>query len=398
MGFFSHDYEICVRVAKNFVDYVVEAPDQAARCAECVKLLKVPSVCKDPALLESLIHEIEAYLSSGRNDVCTVAKKLSKFLASLKALSVPNSIVQTKEKASGGDLRKSKVAKSNKPKSEDGEETEKEDEEEEGCKTDVGTEAEDESEMVIMKQALVERQRSYVPDESESLETCCDESNKEASCGESTTKKKSAVEVGKEDDENLAAPVPKRPKLAKSEKATKKEPMILFAGFTKFPELRAQLEKQVAELGGTVRGEDASVSTRVTHVVRPEGALSTRMLVAALFGAWVVGPKWVTDSSEKGEFLDEAMYGKRFMEETHPLRGRKVVMDESYKDDPKFDGIFDTLLIRDAGKAEIVEFVPGVKCDIALVAKNVSATALKDLAETGARIYTRSQFYKSLLP
>lgn len=147
-----------------------------------------------------------------------------------------------------------------------------------------------------------------------------------------------------------------------------------------------------------MRGDDESVTSSITHVVRPDGALSTRMLVAALFGAWVVGPAWVADSSARGAFLNEVGYGRRFTAESRPLAGKRVVMHESYRDDPKFDGIFDTLLIRDAGKAEICDFVPGVKCDIALVAKNVSADEVKELVETGARICTRTQFYKSLLP
>lgn len=365
---------------KDFVEYMIKSPSQTARCVDCLKYLKVPSTCRDPAMIAGVIRTIEEHLSTTK-EVGTPSRKFSKLLKSLK--SVTTQIEKPPEESEDEALNVEESSASGESKA--GGNTDNNDD---GDATDTELGGEDENEMVIMKQTLIERCRSYEPEDSE---IPLIQSSKSKSKSKDNDSDRVEYNEGNEANEDTKCnpPEPKKHKV---------ERIILFAGFTKFPELRSQLEKQVVELGGTVRGEDESVTSSITHVVRPEGALSTRMLVAALFGAWVVGPSWVSASSAQGAFVNEEEYGKRFTEENMPLVGKKVVMHESYKDDPKFDGIFDTLLIRDAGKAEIVEFAKGVKCDIALVAKNVSGEGLKELVETGARICTRTQFYKSLLP
>lgn len=367
----------------DFIEYLKSNPSQMNKCAECLKFIKIPSTCKDSELLENAIQNIEKFLSECK-EVGTPSKKFSKLIKSLKDVTKQNvNINKTNENENT--TSETKYRDKNNIDDDDDDDDDGNDTDTElgsiplNNNNDDDNDDNDENEMVIMKQTLIERQRSYGPEDSELLMV------------HSTNKSKNE---DNDNDKEPQTPNRKRQKLDDD----KKEYIVLFAGFTKFPELRSQLEKQITELGGTVRKDDESVTSTITHVVRPDGALSTRMLVAALFGAWVVGPSWVTASSAQKKFVDEGEYGRRFTEENKPLVGKKVVMHESYKDDPKFDGIFDTLLIRDAGKAEIVEFVKGVKCDVALVAKNVSADSLKELVETGARICTRAQFYKSLLP
>lgn len=366
-------------VVKDFVEYMVKNPSQMAGCVDSLKYLKVPSTCKDPALVSNVVRTIEEHLSATK-EAGTPSRKFSKLLKSLKSVTFQVEKPPAESENEHTNANEELKTDNNDNNSDNGNGNDNED----GNTTDTELGCgEDENEMVIMKQTLIERQRSYEPEDTEmpllKTTTKSKESNKD----------NNSTPVEDDKDPKLDPPGPKRQKV---------DHVILFAGFTKFPELRAQLERQVAELGGTVRGDDEPVTPSITHVVRPEGALSTRMLVAALFGAWVVGPSWVTASSALGAFVGEGEYGKRFGEGNRPLVGKRVVMHESYKDDPKFDGIFDTLLIRDAGKGEIVEFEKGVKCDVALVAKNVSSNGLKELVETGARICTRTQFYKSLLP
>jgi len=176
----------------------------------------------------------------------------------------------------------------------------------------------------------------------------------------------------------------------------KRRVVVVFAGFKGTDEPQVLAEK-VRELEGEVRGEDDPLESTITHLVRPEGAVTTKTLVAALLRYWLVSPSWVDASLEAGDFVDEQPFGRRFPPNEGPLVGKKVAILDAYKREPRFNGPLHQTLIEAAGRGMLV--ADAAAADFTLVPRTMSSEERAALeAKTGTRTLSRPEFFKMLCP
>eukprot|EP00727_Mastigamoeba_balamuthi_P002475 m51a1_g12224 putative zinc finger (1315) ;mRNA; r:50828-56876 len=117
--------------------------------------------------------------------------------------------------------------------------------------------------------------------------------------------------------------------------------------------LAASLERAALSVGAELCADSTVFDGTVTHVVRPRGKITPKIVLAAVAGCWLVGPEWLTESAARGALLDEAEFGTR-PHSARMLQGARVLVDERYLADPRVGMDFYRMAVETLGGGSVL--------------------------------------------
>jgi len=126
-------------------------------------------------------------------------------------------------------------------------------------------------------------------------------------------------------------------------------PVVSFSGFKESDqevhnfEQRDKLAEIVEKMGGRVvdnneKDDLVSFDQTVTHVVAPSAARTPRVIIASLSHKWIMSPDWILQSNKRRNFVSEAKYGLRRMNDT-PFTNQSLYVTPGFiEEDDKNSG------------------------------------------------------------